>query len=119
MNELTKQQIRRYKMDRSRLIKGSEKAIYIHEAIAIPKIMHIRLSKPETVKSRSDLGFNQIKLILNKEQSAVIPLLKAFFAEKIKLQHKVLESERVRTDMYFSWHELVVEIDKKEHTDRN
>ena len=49
----------------------------------------------------------------------MIPLLKAFFAEKIKLLHKVLESERVRTDMYFSWHELVVEIDKKEHTDRN
>ena len=49
----------------------------------------------------------------------MIPLLKAFFAEEIKLQHKVLKSERLRTDMYFSKHKLDVEIDEKGHTDRN
>ena len=42
----------------------------------------------------------------------ITPLLKAFSAEKIKLQHKTLENERVKTDTYFSEHELVVEIDK-------
>ena len=43
----------------------------------------------------------------------ITPLLKAFSAEKIKLQHKALENERVKTDMYFSEHELVVKIDKR------
>ena len=61
------------------------------------------------MKFRSDLGFDQINLILKKEQSVVIPLLKAFSAEY----------ERVRTDMYFFEHKRVVEIDEKGHTDRN
>ena len=39
--------------------------------------------------------------------------------EKIELQHKALENERVRTNMHFSEHKLVVEIDEKRHTDRN
>ena len=75
--------------------------------------MQTRLSKPETIKFRYALGFNQINLIPKKEQSVIIPLLKAFSADKIKLQHKALENERVRTDMYFSEHKLVVEIDEK------
>ena len=49
----------------------------------------------------------------------MIPLLKVFSAEKIKLQHKALENERVKTNMYFSEHKLVVETDEKEHIDRN
>ena len=90
-----------------------------HEIIAISIIMQTRLSRPETIKFRSDLGFNQINLILKKEQSIVVPLLKAFSAEKIKLQHKALENERVKTGIYFSEHELVVKIDKKGDIDRN
>ena len=58
-------------------------------------------------------------MISKKEQSVVIPLLKAFSAEKIELKHKILENERARTDMYFSEHKGVVEIDEKGHTDRN
>ena len=58
-------------------------------------------------------------MVLKKEQSVVIPLLKAFSAEKIKLQHKILENETVRTDMYFSEHKSVVEIDENGHIDRN
>ena len=42
MNELTKEQIRKYKIGKSRLIKGSEKSMYVHEAIAIPIIMQTR-----------------------------------------------------------------------------
>ena len=49
----------------------------------------------------------------------MIPLLKAFSAEKIKLQHKILENKRVRTEMCFSEHKFVVEIDEKGHIDRN
>ena len=113
-----KKQIRKYKIDKSRLIKSSEQSMYVHEVIVIPIIMQTRFSKPETFKFRSDLGFNQINLILKKEQSVVLPLLKAFSAEKIK-QHKALENEKVRTDTYFSEHKLVVEIDEKGHIDRN
>ena len=39
--------------------------------------------------------------MLKKEQAVMITLLKAFSAEKLKLQHKALKNERVRTDMYF------------------
>ena len=55
--------------------------------------MQSRLSDPKTIKFRADLGFNQINLILKKEQSVVISLLKAFSAEKIKLQHKALKTK--------------------------
>ena len=104
---------------------GQWKIEYVYEVIAISIIMQTRLSKTETIKFRSDLEFNQINLILKKQQSIIIiiimiiimtiitPLLKAFSAKKIKLQHKALENERVKTDMYFSEHELVVEIDKR------
>ena len=81
--------------------------------------MQTTLRKPETIKFRSDLRFNEINLILKKEQSVVIPLLKAFSAEKIKLQHKTFENERARTNMYLFEHKFTVEIDEKGHTDRN
>ena len=93
--------------------------MYAHEDIAITIIMQSRLSDPETIKFRADLGFNQINLILKKEQSVVIPLLKAFPAEKIKLQHKSLKNERLRTEIYFSEHKFAVEIDEKGHIYRN
>ena len=82
MNEITKQQIRKYKIDTARLIRGSKQSIYVSEVIAIPIIMQTRLSKPETIKFRSDLGFNEISLILKKEQSVVLLLLKTFSTEK-------------------------------------
>ena len=65
MNEHTKQ-IRKFKTDRSGLIKGSQESMYFSEVIVIPIIMQTRLSKPETIKFRSDLRFNQINLILKK-----------------------------------------------------
>ena len=46
MSDLTKQQIKNYKTDRSRLIKGSKNSMYIHEDIAIA-IMQSRLADPE------------------------------------------------------------------------
>ena len=81
MNELTKEQLRKYKIDKSRSIKGSE-VMYVHEVIATPIIIQIRLSKPETIKFRSDLGFSQINLILKNEQPGVIPLIKAYLQKK-------------------------------------
>ena len=73
----------------------------VHEDISISIIMQSRLSDPKTIKFRADLGINQINLILEKEQSVVIPLLKTFSAEKIKLQQKALKNERLRTDVFF------------------
>ena len=93
--------------------------MYVSEVIAIPVIMQTTLSKPETIKFRSDLGFNQINLIPKKEQSVVISILKAFSAEKINLPPKILENERIRTDMYFSDQKSVVEIDEKGHIEKN
>ena len=119
MNELTKLQIRKYKIDRVRLFKGSKHSMYVHEEIAIAIIMQTRLSDLKAIKFRADLGFNQINLILNKEQSVAIPLLKTFSEEKIKLEDKILKNERVRTDMYFSERKFVVEVDEKGHIDRN
>ena len=60
LNELTKQQIRKYKIDRAKLFDGSNHSMYIDEHIAITIIMQSRLSDPKTVKFRADLGFNQI-----------------------------------------------------------
>ena len=79
MSNPTKQQIRKYKIDRARLFKGSNNSMYVHEDIWIPIIMPSRLSNPKTIKFRSDLGFNQINLILKNQQSVVIPLLKSIF----------------------------------------
>ena len=93
--------------------------MYVHENIAITIITQSRLPDSKIIKFRTDLGFNQINLILKKEESIVIPLLTTFFAEKIKLQHKALKNERVRTDMYFSDHKFAIEIEEKGYTDRN
>ena len=94
-------------------------SMYVNGDIATTIIMQSRLSDSKTVKVRPDLGFTQISLILKKEQSVVIPLLTAFSAEKIKLQHKTLINEILRTDTYFSELIFAVEIDEKGHTDRN
>ena len=49
MSDLKKQQIRKYKTDRARLIKGSKHSMYVHEDISIPIIMQSRLSDPKTI----------------------------------------------------------------------
>ena len=82
ISDLTKQKIRKYKIDRARLIKGSKHSMYVSQDILVTIIMQSKLSNLKTIKFRADLGFNEINLILKKEQSVVIPLLKAFFAKK-------------------------------------
>ena len=89
------------------MIKGSNHSMYVHKDILISRIMQSRLSDPKLIKFRPDLGLNQITLILKKEQSVVIPLLKPFSAEKIKLQHKAFKNKRLRTKMHFSEHKLL------------
>ena len=93
--------------------------MYVHEDILIPIKMQSRLLDSKTIKFRADLGFNQVNLILKKEQSVLIPLLKSFSAEKIKLQPKALKNEALRTDMYFSEYKFAVEIGEKRHANRS
>ena len=66
INELTKKQIRKYKVDKARLIRGSKQSMYVSEVLAIHIIMQTTLPKPKTIKLRSDSGFNQINLLLKK-----------------------------------------------------
>ena len=116
MNDLTKQQIRKYKIDRARLIKGSKHSMYVHEDILIPIIMQSRLSDSKTIKFRTDLGFNQINLILKKEQSVIESIRDTFKGEDIRIQYTVLG---YRIDLYFYEHKLAIEIDELGHNDRN
>ena len=116
MNDLRKQQIRKYKIDRARLIKSSKHSMYIHEDILIPIIMQSRLSDSKTIKFRSDLGFNQINLILKKEQSVIESIRDTFKGEDIRIQYTVLG---YRIDLYFYEHKLAIEIDELGHNDRD
>ena len=68
MSDLTNQQIKKYKIDRAKLFKNSKHSMYVHEDIAITIIMQSRLSDPETIKFRPDLGFSQINLKLKKNK---------------------------------------------------
>ena len=64
MGDFTKQQIRKCKIDREKLINNRKHSMYVHKDILIPIIIQSRLSDPKTINFRSDLGFNQISLIL-------------------------------------------------------
>ena len=116
MNDLTKQQIRKYKIDRARLIKGTKHSRYVHEDILIPIIMQSRLSDSKAIKFRTDLGFNRINLILKKEQSVIKSMIDAFKGEDIRIQYTVLG---YRIDLYFYEQKLAIEIDELGHNDSN
>ena len=116
MNDLTKQQIRKYKKDRARLIKDNKRSMYVHEDILIPIIMQSRLSDSKAIKFRTDLGFNQINLILKKEQSVIKSTIDAFKGEDIRIQYTVLAC---RIDLYLYEQKLAIEIDELGHNDRN
>ena len=66
-NYPTEQQIRKYKIYESELIKD-EKFMYAHENITTPIIMHFRVSTPKTIEFRSKLRFNQFDITVTKEQ---------------------------------------------------
>ena len=116
MNDITKQQIRKYKIDRARLIKGSKHSMSVHVDILIPIIMLSRLSASKTIKFGTDLGFNQINLILKKKQSVIESIKDAFKGEAIQIQYTVLG---YRIDLYFYEYKLAIEIDELGHNDRN
>ena len=116
MNDLAKQQIRKYKMDRARLIKGTKHSRYVYKDILIPIIMQSRLSDSKAIKFRTDLGFIQINLILKKEQSVIKSMIDAFKGEDIRIQYTVLG---YRIDLYVYEQKLAIQIDELGHNDRN
>ena len=78
--------------------------------------MQSRLSDSKAIKFRKDLGFNQINLILKKEQSVIKPIIDAFKVEDIRIQYTVLGYS---IDIYFCKYKLAIEIDELGHNDRN
>ena len=116
MNDLTKQHIRKYKIDRVRLIKGSKRSMYVHDDILIPIITQSRILDSKTITFRSDLGFNQINLILKKEQSVIESIRDAFKGEDIRIRYTVLG---YRIDLYFYEHEQTKKTDELSHNGGN
>ena len=78
--------------------------------------MQSRLSDSKTIKFRSDLGFNQINLILKKEQSVIESIRDTFKGDDVRIQYTVLG---YRIDLYFYEYKLAIEIDELGHNDRN
>ena len=65
---------------------------------------------------RCKLGFKLYDIIMCKEESVTIKIIKVFSNEKILLQHSVLNYQ---IDLYFSEHKLAIEVGQKGHTDRD
>ena len=78
--------------------------------------MQSRSSDPKIINFRSDLGINQINLILKKEQSVIKSIRDKFTGEDIRIQYTVLG---YRIDLYFYEQKLAIEIDELDHNDRN
>ena len=87
--------------------------MYVHEDIAITIIMQSRLSDLETIKFRSDLRFNQIHLILKKEQKVLKSIKDTFEGEDMQTQYTVIG---YRIDLYFP---AYIQVDELGHNDRN
>ena len=56
--------------------------MYVSEVIAIPIIIQSTLSNPKAIKFRSNLGFNQINLILIKKTINSNTIIKSIFRRK-------------------------------------
>ena len=56
--------------------------MYVSDVIAIPIIMQSTLSNPKAIKFRSNLGFNQINLILIKKTINSNTIIKSIFCRK-------------------------------------
>ena len=77
-NNLTDEQIKKYKRHGSELIHG-EKFVYAHQGIIIPVIMHCRT--PESCKFKRGLGF-KLHDVINCKKQAVLESIKDVFEEE-------------------------------------
>ena len=65
---------------------------------------------------RCKIEFKLLDIIMCKEESVTIKIIKLFSNEKILVQHSVLNYQ---IDLYFSKHKLAIEVNEKGHTDRD
>ena len=82
--------------------------MYSYENIIIPIIMCCRVLTPKAVEFRFELGFKEHDIVLSKERS-VISIIKIIFKWK----------NTATTQRYFPKHKLAIEVDEKEHRDRD
>ena len=93
--------------------------MYIHSDLMSKIIKNCRGEKKREKKvnnSRCKLGFKLHDIIMCKEESVTVKIIKVFSSEKILLQHSVLNYQ---IDLHFSEHKLAIEVDEKGHTDRD
>ena len=115
----TEKQIKKYKKYGSELIKGLC-FVYEREDIVMPMIMVGR--SPEAIEFRSKLRFTQYDITLKIESSVLKSIMETFEGEDMETQYKVLiyiQIDLYRIDLYFHDYKLAVEVDEREHKDRN
>ena len=64
----------------------------------------------------NDFRFKLYDIIMCKEETVTVKMIKVFSNEEILLQHSVLNYQ---IDLYFSEHKLAIEVDEKGRTDRD
>ena len=112
-NNLTDEQIKKYKIHGSELFDG-EKLMYAHEGVIIPVIMHCR--RAESCKFKINLEFKLHDVINCKEQTVLESIKDAFEGEDMQTQYTVIG---YRIDLYFHEYKLAIEVDELGHNDRN
>ena len=112
-NNLTDEQIKKYKRHGSELIDG-EKFVYAHEDIIVPVIMHCRT--PEPCKCKRGLGFKLHDVINCNEQRVLESTKNASEGENMQTQYSVLG---YKIDLYFHEYKLAIKVDELGHNDRN
>ena len=76
--------------------------------------MHCKISTSKSIEFRSKLEFNQYDITLIKEQSVLESVIDA--SENMQTQYSALG---YRIDLYFHDYRLTIEVDEKDHKDRN
>ena len=112
-NNLTDEQIKKYKRHGSKSIDG-ETFVYAHKGIIILVIMHCRT--PESCKLKRSLGFKLHDMINCKELTVLESIKDAFEGENRQTQYSVLG---YKIDHYFHEYKLKIEVDRLGHNDRN
>ena len=116
----TENQIRKYKRREKELDHNSTAPfVYVSSDLMSRIIKNCRLKKRGNKKInhfKCKLGFKLHDIIMSKEESVTIKIIKVFSNEKILLQHSVLNYQ---IDLYFSENKLAIEVDEKGHTDRD
>ena len=89
---------------------------FIAEELAVHQIIDIKTVKAAEFKIK--LGFNQVNLIMSKQESIGLRIIKAFLNEKITEDFYVKEFDYM-TDFYLPKRKLAIEVDELGNSDRD